>query len=188
MHTGLTAADVMNRDVFTVHVDSTVRELVALLSERQISGAPVIDAEGQLVGVVSVTDVAQSKVERPDLVADRSNPGTPLREWQQQMNSEDLLPLHVESDDVLVGDIMTPKVYTIPEDTPVTTIAQTMVAGHVHRLFVTRRRRVVGIVTSLDLVKLLDERWTRDAAAATGPARSAGRLIRPHVAAQTVTR
>jgi CBS domain-containing protein len=79
---------------------------------------------------------------------------------------------------------MTPTVYTIPDDTPVSRIAQTMVAGRIHRLFVTRARRLVGIVTSLDLVKLLDEDWTRDAATAslTGPAQLAARLSRPPAA------
>jgi len=50
---------------------------------------------------------------------------------------------------------MTPTVYTVPEDTPVPQIARAMVAGRIHRLFVTSRGRVVGIVTSLGLMKLL---------------------------------
>jgi signal-transduction protein with cAMP-binding, CBS, and nucleotidyltransferase domain len=59
------------------------------------------------------------------------------------MNPEDVRPLHIEGDDRLVRDIRT----------PVAKIAQTMVAGRIHRLLVTRGRRVVGIVTSLDLLK-----------------------------------
>jgi CBS domain-containing protein len=182
--TMLTAKDVMNTEVLTVRVDLMVRELAAFLTENQISGAPVIDLDGRLVGVVSVTDVAESDAERPDLVADRSSPDFDLREWEERMNPEDVRPLHIESDDLLVRDIMTPTVYTIPDDTPVSRIAQTMVAGRIHRLFVTRARRLVGIVTSLDLVKLLDEDWTRDAATAslTGPAQLAARLSRPPAA------
>jgi CBS domain-containing protein len=56
-----------------------------------------------------------------------------------------------------VGDIMTPTVYTVPADTPASELARTMVSGRIHRLFVTRGRRIVGIVTSLDLLKLLFE-------------------------------
>lgn len=160
----LTARDVMNTEVLTVRVDLTVRELAAFLTEKQISGAPVVDREGRLVGVVSVTDVAESDAERPDLVSDRSNPDFVVREWEERLNAEDLRPLHIESDDLLVRDIMTPTVYTVPDDTPVARIAQTMVAGRIHRLLVTRSQRVVGIVTSLDLVKLLEEPWARDVA------------------------
>jgi CBS domain-containing protein len=74
---------------------------------------------------------------------------------------------------------MTPTVYTVPEKTPVAKIAQTMVAGRIHRVFVTRRGRVVGIVTSLDLVGLLAEKRPRREAtlapAAPAIVRGAGR-------------
>lgn len=176
----LTAKDVMNTEILTVRMDLTVRELASFLTEKQISGAPVVDLDGRLVGVVSVTDVAESDAERPDLVADRSSPDFDVRGWEERMNLEDVRPLHIESDELLVRDIMTPTVYTIPDDTPVPRIAQTMVAGRIHRLFVTRARRVVGIVTSLDLVKLLEEPWAHDVAPAhlTGPAQLAARLNR----------
>lgn len=163
----LVAKDVMNPEVLTVRVDLTVRELSAFLTEKQISGAPVVDRDARLVGVVSVTDVAESDAERPDLVGDRSTPDFALREWEERMNPEDVRPLHIESDDLLVGDIMTPTVYTIPDDTPVPRIARTMVAGRIHRLFVTHGPRVVGIVTSLDLVQLLEEPGARDVATAS---------------------
>jgi len=162
----LTARDVMNRQVLTVRVDLTVRELAAFLIENQISGAPVIDGQGRLVGVASLTDVAQNDAERPDLVDDHSSPARAVRGWEDRMNPEDIRPLHIESDDLLVRDIMTPTVYTVPEETPVARIAQTMVAGRIHRVFVTRRGRVVGIVTSLDLVGLLVEKAPRREAAA----------------------
>lgn len=161
---GLTAKDVMNRNVLTVRADLTVRELAAFLIENQISGAPVIDLAGRLVGVVSVTDVAQNDAERPDLVDDRSSPV--VRGWEGRMNPEDLRSLHIESDDLLVRDIMTPTVFTVPAETAVAKIARTMVAGRIHRVLVTSRGRVVGIVTSLDLVGLLAEKRPRREAAA----------------------
>lgn len=164
----LTAKDVMNRQVLTVRVDLTVRELAAFLIENQISGAPVIDHDGRLVGVVSVTDVAQSDAERPDLVPER---WSDVRGWEGRMNPEDIRPLHIESDDLLVRDIMTPTVYTVPEATPVAKVAQTMVAGRIHRVFVTSRGRVVGIVTSLDLVGLLTEKHARRQPVVKGPRR-----------------
>jgi len=151
----LAARDVMNPEVLTVRVDLTVRELAAFLTEHQISGAPVVDRDGRVVGVVSVTDVAENDAERPGLVDDPSGPGFAVRGWEERMNPEDVRSLHVESDDLLVRDIMTPTVYTVPDDTPVPKLARAMVAGRIHRLLVTRKSRVVGIVTSLDLVRLL---------------------------------
>jgi CBS domain-containing protein len=160
----LTAKDVMNTEVLTVRVDLTVRELAAFLLENQISGAPVIDHDGRLVGVVSMTDVAQGDMERPRLVDDRSSPSLAVRGWEERMNLEDIRPLHIESDDLLVRDIMTPTLYTVPEETPVARIARTMVAGRIHRVLVTRGGRAVGIVTSLDLVRLLAGKGWRRAA------------------------
>jgi len=161
----LTARDVMNPEVLTVRVDLTVRELAAFLTENQISGAPVVNREGRLVGVVSLTDVAENDTDRSDLMSDHSNPGDAVRGWEDRMNPEDVRPMHLESSDLLVRDIMTPTVYTVPEDTPVPKIAHAMIAGSIHRLLVTRQGRVVGIVTSLDLVRLLaDDAMARDAA------------------------
>jgi CBS domain-containing protein len=150
-----TARDVMNREVLTVRVDLSVRELAAFLTANQISGAPVVDREGKLVGVVSLTDVAEYDADRSDLAADGSDPARIVRGWEDRIDPEDVRPLHLETSDLLVRDIMTPVVYTVPEGTPVSRIAHTMIAGRIHRLFVTRRGRVVGIVTSLDLVRLL---------------------------------
>lgn len=116
-----TAKDVMNPDVLVVQAAAKASEAAAFLAEHEITGAPVVDEEGHLVGVVSVTDLSVSEAHRKDLVR----------------------------------DLMTPTVYTVPEDTPVADIARAMIAGRIHRVFVARQRKVVGIVTSLDLLRLL---------------------------------
>jgi CBS domain-containing protein len=151
----LNAADVMSTQVLAVRPDMSVHELAAFLTENQITGAPVLDAHGRLVGVVSETDIAECESDRAELVRDRSDPEFDLRGWEDKANVEDMRELHVEGGDLAVRDIMTPAAYTIPHDTPVSKVAQTMVAGRIHRLLVTRASRVVGIVTSLDLLKLL---------------------------------
>lgn len=154
---GGTARDVMNPQVLAVRIDMTVQELAAFLTENQITGAPVVDRDGHLVGVVSLADIAESNGNQGDFVADVADPRLAVRDWDDKFDAADVRPYHVEADPRLVRDIMTPTVYTIPEDTPVARIARTMIAGRIHRLFVTRKKRVVGIVTSLDLLKLLCE-------------------------------
>jgi CBS domain-containing protein len=151
----LTAADVMNTQVLAVRPEMSVHELATFLTENQITGAPVIDHQGHLVGVASETDIAECEGERADLVRDRSDPALELRGWGDRANPDEIRGLHVEADDLTVRDIMTPAAYTIPHDTPVARVAQTMIAGRIHRLLVTRDKRVVGIVTSLDLLTLL---------------------------------
>jgi CBS domain-containing protein len=169
----LTAADVMNTQVLAVRPEATVHELAEFLTEHQISGAPVLDRHGRLVGVVSETDIMESETERAEMVRDRSDPEFDLRGWEDRANPDEIRELHVESDTLCVRDIMTPAAYTVPHDTPVSRLAQTMIAGRIHRLLVTREARVVGIVTSLDLLKLL----AGARAEAPAPARRARSVI-----------
>jgi CBS domain-containing protein len=133
----------MKSDILSVGESLTLPELSAFLAEHQITGAPVVDASGSFVGVVSVTDIAEAEAATADWEpGDRVAPG-------------ERGGLHVEGGGRQVRDIMTPTVYTVSEETPVSELARTMIAGRVHRLFVTRRGRIVGIVTSLDLLSLL---------------------------------
>ena len=64
--TGMIAADVMNTQVLAVRADMTVNELASFLIEHQITGAPVLDRCGRLVGVVSETDLAEAELERAE--------------------------------------------------------------------------------------------------------------------------
>lgn len=149
----LTAKDVMNTKVITLRDDLTVQEASAFLVDREISGAPVCDAQGDLVGVVSLTDIAQVTSEtdastRPDFY---------LRGWEYHLDRDEMNQIHVHDEGLSVQDIMTPTVFTIPQDTSVAEIARTMVAGRIHRLFVTEGDDVVGIITTLDLLKVLAE-------------------------------
>jgi CBS domain-containing protein len=153
----VTAKDVMNRSVRTVRDDATVEELASFLMEHDISGAPVVDPHGKLVGVIT----------EHDLVEDRNEAGEPARAegrapaWKDKLNPEDLATIHIQSEGRLVKDVMTPAVYTVPEDLAIPEIAKTMVAGRVHRLFVTRAGKVVGTIAALDLLKLLYEEPVR---------------------------
>lgn len=152
-----TAQDIMNTDIQTVPEEMTVEDLAIFLTDNEISGAPVIDREGRLSGVVSVTDIVRSDAERSGSEQPNEPPAFFMAGQWRGLNLEDYGELHIEDEGLLVRDIMTPTVYTVPVDTPVQKVAKTMVAGRIHRLLVTRDSKVVGIVTSLDLLRLLSE-------------------------------
>ena len=111
----LNAADVMSTQVLAVRPDMSVHELAAFLTENQITGAPVLDAHGRLVGVVSETDIAECESDRAELVRDRSDPEFDLRGWEDKANPDEIRGLHIEGGDLTVRDIMTPAAYTIPQ-------------------------------------------------------------------------
>lgn len=129
----ITAGDLMNPEILTVDADMTVRELASFLVENEISGAPVRDGEGRIVGVVSLFDIAA--------VASDGEEGSG--------GSED------PRDGLFVADIMTPVVHSVTEDATVSEVAAAMLKGHLHRLLVTRENQVVGIISTSDLLGLL---------------------------------
>jgi CBS domain-containing protein len=184
----ITAADLMNPKVLAVREDMTLRELAAYLIHHQITGAPVEDGGGRLVGVVSTVDIAEAMLTDPgeagigdDASADagfgsgpganveagvadseedgegaerqgrRGEPEEPTEPGETDEADEPYLP----EDDVLVRDIMTPAIESVPEDATVSEVASRMLDSHVHRLLVTRDGRPVGIITTSDLLGLL---------------------------------
>lgn len=153
----LRAKDVMNTEVVRASDSMSIRELASFLTKQEITGAPVEDENGNLVGVVSLSDVASDLSEKGSLQRDLSRPEFYLGGWEEEYASEEIERFHLEYEDqdLLVRDIMNPVVYSVPEETLVREIAKTMIAGRIHRLMVTRDGELVGIVTTLDLLKLL---------------------------------
>ena len=154
----ITAADLMNPRVLTVRQELTVRELANVLVENEISGAPVEDGSGKLIGVVSLTDIAAALAEDEELEAEGERGDFFLSEWEDDgMSREEIEELGLDEAELTVADLMTPEVFTVREDTPVSEIAEAMIQNHVHRILVTREDRVVGIISTSDLLGLLVE-------------------------------
>lgn len=141
----------MNPEVLTVRDDMSVRELASFLIDNEISGAPVADAEGRLVGVVSLVDIAALASGDGPRRGDGAGFFGP--DWDDGLDEEDMEEL--DQDGLRVADIMTPQIYSVQEDSTVSEIASRMLKGHLHRLLVTREDRAVGIITTSDLLGLL---------------------------------
>lgn len=152
----LVAKDIMNPSVIVAAEDMTVQELANLLTSKMITGAPVVDDTGKPVGVVSTTDIVRSSARRTGAVHERLASSYCLRGWEDQIDEAELREFHVEEDDdLVVRDIMTPLIFKVSEDTSIAEMADTMIGGRIHRLLVTRDDRVVGIVTTLDMLKAI---------------------------------
>ena len=151
----LTAKDVMNSELLTVRDDMTVAELAEFLVENEVSGVPVEDVEGRLVGVVSLSDVARSLTGRDEAVLTHRDTDYYLRSWEERFNAEDIAGLRVAESDETVGEIMTPSILAVDEEMPIGRVAEKMIDARIHRLLVTRDRKVVGILSTTDLLGLL---------------------------------
>jgi CBS domain-containing protein len=176
----LEAADVMSPRVLAVRPDLSVHELAAFLTANEISGAPVMDEHGRLLGMVSLSDIARGDADGTRLLADQSDPAESVHGWEDEATSDEMRGLHVEGGgDAFVRGIMTPAAYTVSHHTPVSMLARTMIAGRIHRLLVLRDGAVVGIVTSLDLHTLLTGEAKRRAPAARPTKARSGRPSPP---------
>lgn len=122
--------DLMQTDVKTVEVDAVVNDAVLTMSDRHISALPVIDRLGRMVGVISSTDILVSEVEAPDAQA------------REALFEEDT-----------VQDIMTTRPVTVSPEDDVRQAAQQMLYGDIHRLFVTQGDRVIGVISTTDIVR-----------------------------------
>jgi CBS domain-containing protein len=152
----LVAQDIMNRDVVVAQESMTVQELANFLTTNMITGAPVVDDMGKLVGVVSETDIVRSGARRDAALKEKRESSYYLRGWEDKIDEEELGEFHViEEEGLKVRDIMTPLIFKVTEDTSIGEMADTMIGGRIHRLIVTRDDRVVGIVTTLDMLKAI---------------------------------
>ena len=160
----ITAADLMNPEVLTVPEEMTVRELAGFLIDNEITGAPVVDREGRLVGVVSVVDIADAAAGEEDAAAAEGAGPAPsgahfhgggFGPGLAPEAIEALGPFEGETGEVRVGEIMNPEYYSVPEDATVSQVAMTMLSNHVHRLLVIEEGKVAGIITTSDLLGLL---------------------------------
>jgi CBS domain-containing protein len=150
----LTIADVMTRDVIWVAPDTSVQEVAKLLFERHISGAPVVNADGALVGIVSEGDL----IRHAGAVGD-SGP----RSWWLRFFSDTAQGAaeYVKTHGRTAADVMTRQPITIPPDARLADVARLLEKHRIKRVPVVEGGRLVGIVTRSNLLQGL--------ATATGP-------------------
>jgi predicted transcriptional regulator len=149
------AKDVMTRVVLTVQPDWPIEQLADFLVRNSIHGAPVTSMSGELLGVVSLTDIARATtLTEGDLAArDRHDYYSRLLDEPSEEEAPDVRSdAHAE---LKVHEIMTPVVIDIDESADIREVARRMLEDRVHRLFVTRMGKVVGVVTAHDLLKVI---------------------------------
>jgi CBS-domain-containing membrane protein len=149
----LCAADVMSRDLVLIPDDISLQDAARRLVRNQVSGAPVVDYRGVLVGVLSSSDFLRGSAQMQNAPGGGMSPCV-YAEWQ--VVDVDQLP------DESVHKRMTADPVTAQEDTPVSAIARLMVDAHIHRVIIVDEERMPkGIVTSTDILaavaRLADE-------------------------------
>jgi CBS domain-containing protein len=146
----LTAKELMSKNVITVNGDTSVRELARILSENRISGVPVIDAGGAVIGVVTESDLIDQnkKVHIPTVVAIFDS--FLFLESPEKMEKELKKMAGIKVEDIYAHEII-----TVQQDTPLDEVATLMAEKNVHTLPVLEGDQLVGVIGKSDIIRTI---------------------------------
>ena len=149
--------DAMTQDVVTFDPDMTLTELDRSLTESGVSGGPVV-RDGRVVGVVSQADVVRAlyreQVEASKVSGFYTSP-FPIPIPALERLAQDSRKIADHMTHATVGEIMSPDVRSVAPDDLLEAVARRMAAEGIHRLPVIDDGDLIGIISSLDLVRVL---------------------------------
>jgi CBS domain-containing protein len=152
------AKDIMRKHVITVAPHMTLHEVARIFGDHRITGAPVVSPQGNVIGVISQTDLVRQESESPAHE-------TPVYHRESD-ESAGARGFHYEEPDYTrVDQVMTPSAISFDEKTPVYELAKEMLSKHIHRVVITRNAQLCGIVTSMDMLRALLDLMDRSPAA-----------------------
>lgn len=165
----MNASDVMTRSVVTLRENASLGEAIRLMLDRGISGLPVVDARGRLVGMLTEGDLLR-RVEVGTSEHHRSGWWTFLH--GAGLSADEYVRTHSRQ----VGDLMTHDPATVTEDTPLEEVVALMEQRRIKRVPVLRDNAVVGMVSRADLLGAVGAVLGAAAAKGSGDAEILGRL------------
>lgn len=145
------AKDIMETAVITVGPDTTVEELADVLVNNKVSGVPVVDEEGNLLGIVTEGDLLHKEISPrvPITISPVFGGLASLKDFEKYQS--DMKKLSATK----ASEIMTTKLYTVQETADIKEIASLMVDNKVNRIPVLIGTKLAGIVSRADIIKTL---------------------------------
>ena len=131
--------DIMTTELVTVNKELTIRQLIKMLQQNQVSGVPVVDSEGRLEGIVSEKDIirAVSELIKVNLSIEEINRKVGKLNW--------------------VEGIMSKNVITVTMDTDAREVFKIMASKQIHRVPVVKNGILIGIVSASDAHRLIEK-------------------------------
>lgn len=148
---GLCVGDLMSTSVVTLEPHLSAREAARVLDEHGVGGAPVVDAQGHILGVISKTDLVQQEA-RERSVGELGEFFTDVEDYRE------LERIPADRMSAPVEKLMSREIASVERDTLVDEAASIMRGRGVHRLLVTEGETLVGVITSQDLLRAVAER------------------------------
>jgi CBS domain-containing protein len=150
----ITARDILQSEVITIPYATPLSEVERILSDNRISGAPVTDETGHIVGIISVRDLVERYTEDPDARPRRGQGFYHLS--TEEMLEEDFDSFEVpEESEETAEDVMSAEIYSVPAHAGLVEIAALMAKHNIHRVLVAEEGRHVGLITTTEVLKAL---------------------------------
>ncbi|MEM5313323.1 CBS domain-containing protein [Paraburkholderia sp. JHI869] len=142
------ASNIMTTDVIIVRPNASIFEAATLLTEHHISGIPVVDDGGAVVGMLSEGDLLHRM---------ETGTGKPQRSWFGEFlhSTRKLAGEYLKENAVRVNDVMTGNVVSVSPSTPLSEIADILERLHIKRVPVLDQGKLVGIVSRANLIRAL---------------------------------
>ncbi len=143
--------DIMNTNVKVATLTTPIREIAVTMCFNKISGVPIINAENEIIGIISEKDVLNSMYPKVD--------------EYMQIGSYDFEQLENEYTDILnlqVKDIMKPGLFTVTPDDPILKAVSIMCLKKIRRIPVAEGKKLVGIVSVGDVHKAIFQKHLDD--------------------------
>lgn len=144
------ARDIMNKNVITINEDSSIEEVAGILTENNISGAPVVNKNGKIVGMVTEGDLLHQET-NPRTPAFLSILGAFIYIEGIDRYREDFKKLAA----TITSEIMTKDLITVTGDTEIEDVADLMIKHSIKRVPVVENDIIIGVISRADIVKTL---------------------------------
>ena len=149
------AKDIMTKNVICVNPDMRINELNKAFIKDGITGAPVVDESGNLIGVVSKSDIVNYDFKKGMHATSMSDYYSSTGLEPQQMTDDFIKTDTLTFVDATVKDIMKSSVITAQPDDSIQDLSREMYDKKIHRLVIVEGNKVAGIVSTLDILKIV---------------------------------
>lgn len=153
---------IMSAPVHSLGVETSLQEAARSLLEHGFSGAPVVDEEGKVAGVLTLKDIARYAEWHLD-AEEASSEGALERDALRELDGKERglrATMHVDRlEAATVRQVMTSTISSVRTGTPLGKATAILLKGPIHRLFVTNSKgKLVGLISTMDIVRLLHDR------------------------------
>lgn len=149
----LKAKDVMEREVVSIPFDMSLSKVRDVFMHKRITGAPVVTEEGELLGVLSQTDIVRYAFQRPSGDFPKDDLFLGLTDWASEDNST---KVQERLNKAKACDVMDTNIFSVSAEDSVSNVAQMMRRHRIHRVIVREGNKAIGVVSSMDMMKLLE--------------------------------